>query len=269
MDYIGILGAIAIVGGAILAVIGVLGATSKMKNKFIKTKLGAGAVGAIVLAGGILVGGYPVLVDSWNGLNTPTESTYTYTPPATTTTATGYEYAQFQITPSCQSAGNLTLNAAKTIYTLPAKANTTAHTITTLSKATFVQPSMKFVLNPLAWEGSLTTNTATVYFDVSPGQQYITPAAGTTYKLLTETTGNANARFNNTGNTITQYGSGQLTCALTSSITVYVNLTLNKDSCSRIDNTYDPITEIITFHNKDSSWSESYTLSFFLEAQYA
>lgn len=265
MDYIGILGAIAIVGGAILAVLGILGATSKVKNKFIKTKLGGLATGVIVVVAGVLVGGYPVLVDAWNGVSTPTASTYTYTQtPTYQQTSTGYEYAEFQITPSAQSAGNLSLNAAKTIFSLPAEANTTGNTITTLTDATFVQPSMQFVLNPLAWEGADALDLATVYFEISPGQQYINPAAGNTYKFFTESSGNVNARFNNSGNTITQYGSGQLSCLLTGSITVYVNCTLNTDSCSRIDNTYDPITSIITFHNKDNTWSESYTLSFFL-----
>jgi len=267
MEPLAMLGGALLFGGVIIVLIGALGATSKSKNKFLKTRIGAVAIGAVVVAGGALAGGLGAWTELYNGWTTPSQQAYTYQYQSQTDTGNAYKNAEFIITPAAFSAGNLTLNAAKTIFSLPAIANTTAHTITTLSSATFVQPSMRFTLVPKAWEGSESTNLAIVYFEVTPGQQYIYPNAGSTYKFLTETSGNVNARFNNSGNTVTQYVSGQLSTAVATPLTVYVNMTLNGDSCSRLDNTYDPVTSIITFHNGDNSWSESYTLSFFLSSQ--
>lgn len=266
MDYIATIGAIAMIAGILVVVVGALGATKSAKNKFVKTKIGAVAVGVIIVAAGGLIGGVTALTDFYEGLTTPPAQTYSYTyTQQQQQQAEGYTLAEFQITPAAFSAGNLTLNAAKTIFSLPAIANTTSHAIRTLSNAAFVQPSMRFTLNPLLWDGALTTDTATVYFEVIPGQQYIYPAAGSTYKFLTETSGNVNARFNNSGNTITQYEHGQLSCGVTGSMTVYVNLTLNSDSCSRIDNAYDPFTTTIRFYN-NGDWSQTYTLSFFISS---
>jgi hypothetical protein len=268
MDILQIVGALLLVGGVIVTIIGVLGATKNWKNKVLKTKIGAGAVGIVVIVAGVfVVGGYAGLVDIYDELTTsaPAGQAYTYTyTPIDQQTETGYTLAQFTIVPSAHSAGNLSLNAEKTIFSLPAKATITSHTIKTLSNATFVQPSMEFMLNPKAWAGANALDLATVYFEFSPSQQYIEPAAGNTYKFIRETSGMVNARFNNSGNTICQFGSGQLSCLLTGAIQVWVNLTLATDSCSRIDNVYDPITSIITFHNGDNTWSESFTLTFFI-----
>ncbi len=268
MDYIATLGALLIVIGAVFAVVGILGATKNLgkKYKFLTTRVGACAVGIVVVVAGGLIGGIPALTDFYNGLTTPAAQSYSYTYTGTQpSTEPGYTLAEFMITPSAHSAGNLTLNAAKTIFSLPAIANTTSHAIRTLSNVAFVQPSMEFTLVPLLWDGAKTTDTATVYFEVIPGQQYIYPAAGSTYKFLTETSGNVNARFNNSGNTIVQYEHGQLSCGATGSMTLYVNLTMNSDSCSRIDNAYDPYTTTIRFYN-NGDWSQTYTLSFFISS---
>ena len=228
-----------------------------------KTKRNKKFLEAVVLS--ILIGTVAVVSGCTSlGNNQQTNQRY-ISPPATTPS---HPSITFAIAAAAQSAGNLTLTAGKTEFRLPAKATITSHTIKTLSNATFVQPSMRFVLTPLLSDGVQTTDTATVFFEVVPGQQYIYPEAGGTYMFLTEANGVVNARFNNSGNTITQYVKGQLSCNATSSMTVYVNLTLNTDGCSRIDNVYDPISTTIRFYT-NAGWSATYTLSFFLTGKIA
>jgi hypothetical protein len=175
-----------------------------------------------------------------------------------------YQYAEFEITPTATITGgynvDLSLNSAKTIFTCPAMANTTAHTLVEIDNTTWENPRMHFVLKPIPWGGADADDLATVYFKVDNPDLTIDTSTSGNYYLVTKSGGNRQCIWND-GST-TAYVSGSTTMLLTQSTNVTLDLTINQDSASRIENTYDPVIITFTFYNADWSWSKSYSFSF-------
>lgn len=180
-----------------------------------------------------------------------------------------YDYASFEITPTAVVTSynpDLSLNSAKTIFTCPAMANTTAHTLVEIDNTTWENPRMHFVLKPIPWGGADADDLATVYFKVDNPDLTIDTSTSGNYYLVTKSGGNRQCIWND-GST-TNYVSGSTTMLLTQSTNVTLDLTINQDSASRIENTYDPVSVTFTFYNADWSWSKSYTFSFQLTSTF-
>jgi len=274
MDIITGLAALGLIAGIFVTIAGVVQVFGKkvFKKGFLSQHYAPLATGVVLVVVGGVFGGYPILADWYNGVSQTAQVNIAGT--TNTQGTTSYQYATFSVTPAVGPATGLNtstfvLSADKLTFTYPIIAWTTTHTIKNSYNNTFVQPSMKFTLNPQAWPGASTTDLAVVYFEFTPLDQTIYPTAGGMYYFLTTTGAQRNARFNNSAATLCQYGSGQLSTTFGTPITVYCNCTLNTDSVSRVDTTYSPILSTITFHNADHSWSQSYTLSCFLSAKKA
>lgn len=170
--------------------------------------------------------------------------------------------ASFQITPSVSSS-EATLNSDETQFTVGARANTTAHTITETDNTTWVNPVLQFVVKPQAYAGADADNLATIYYEVVNPE--ITTTDGTdTYKLFTKSSGKRQLIW--TGDS-TEYVSGSSTMLLTENLTLTLTMTCSQDSFSRIENTYDPVTISVRFYN-NCGWTQTYQVDLMLIETY-
>jgi hypothetical protein len=251
-------GAIIFVVGVILVLL-VLFAKQYLKRLGpLKNPMWAFVVGIVLVGAGVTWGGYDYIADYFETETTPASVT-----PVTTS---AYQYATFDITPSAVTSGgynvDTTLNSAKTVFTVPAMANQTGHTLTELDNTTWEHPRLSFTLKPQPWAGADADDLATVYYEVNNPDLVIDTSTTGNYYMLTKSGGNRQAIWTSSG--LTEYVDGSATILLTGNVTVTLDLTVNQDSCSRIENTYDPITLSITFHNGDWSWSKTYNIDFML-----
>lgn len=179
---------------------------------------------------------------------------------AQTVTPSGSTCAEFKITPSVSSS-EAVLNSDETTFTVAARANTTAHTITESDNTTWVNPVLQFVLKPDA--GSVPAadadKLATIYFEVT-NPEIATDDGTDTYKLFTKSSGKRQVIW---AGDSTEYVDGSSTMLLTENLTLTLTLTCSQDSYSRMENTYDPVRVYVRLYN-DCGWSETYFVDFML-----
>jgi len=259
MDITQIILIAAMLGGIILIIAGIF-----MKAK-VKKVTGVGMFGAIII-GAVLAGagyyfGGDAIIENWqSGGEPPSGGQYIpYTPTET------IHDAEFTITPTAQGNSGFTIDSAKTIFSCPAIANTTAHTLDEADNTTWVDPDMKFVVVPIAYAGADALDLATCFFEFNDPDALVNTATSN-YYVFTKSGGYRQIEWNvmpaaTYGH---QYVSGSQSTLLTTPFTVFCNMSINQDSVSRIENVYDPVTMSLTFHNAANTWSKTYTMSLFL-----
>jgi len=170
-----------------------------------------------------------------------------------------YDCATFDITPS---AGTVTvLNSAKDGFTVPARANQTAHTLIQEDNSTaWANPTATFYIEPEAWLGADNDDLASIYYEVYDAEIAVDTSTDS-YKLFTKTGGNRQVIWTGSG---TEYVEGSCTLGMTSNVTLTLTFTVTQDSMSRIENTYDPVTVKVRFYNACGTWSEIYDVDFLL-----
>jgi hypothetical protein len=239
-----IVGWLLVLIGAIVALAGFI----KIKGvKKIHPLLALGGGGILIVAGLIGAG-----VMTWE---TESAGTASITPSGTTSTGC----ATWDITPSVSSS-EATLNGDETIFTVSARANTTAHTITESDNTTWVNPVLQFVCKPNPLMTANADSLGTLHYEVVNPE--VTTSDGTdTYKLFTTSSGNRQLIWAGDG---TEYVSGSSTMLMTENVTLTLTMTCSQDSYSRMENTYDSTSVYIRFYN-DCGWSETFTVNFMLQ----
>jgi hypothetical protein len=255
-----IISAIVLIAGAVLVLMALVYKKGLKKLGPLNNPVWAFVVGIVLVGAGAMYGGWDYISDFIED-EAPTGG-------ITPGPSSGYQYATWDITPSAIITGgynvDATLNSAKTVFTVPAMANLTgaSEVLVELDNTTWENPRMQFVLKPLPWAGADADDLATIYFEVNNPDLTIETSTTGNYYLLTKTGGNRQAIWTVSG--LTSYVEGSHTVLLTGNATITLDLTVNQDSAGRIENTYDPITLSITFHNGDWSWSKSYNIDFML-----
>lgn len=240
-----VLGGILVLAGLVLLLDGIF-----KTNKIIKNRTWSIIIGGLLALVGFFGTGFGTEFMDWTETGTPAQVTGTTV------------CADFTITPSV-AASEATLNSDETQFTVAARANTTAHTITESDNTTWVNPQFTFVVKPTVPAGSTADDLATIYYEVTNPE--VTTSDGTdTYKLFTKSGGNRQLIWS--GDT-TEYVDGQSTMLMTENMTLTLTLTCSQDSYSRIENTYDPVTVYIKFSN-GCGWSQTYQVDFMLIETY-
>ena len=202
--------------------------------------------GVIILLFGAVMGGY--IENPW-----PTTE-----PTETSIVGETVSCPTFDITPS---AGTITiLNSAKDGFTVPARANTSAHTLIQEDNSTaWANPTCSFYIQPEPFLGADNDDLATIYYEVYDAEVSVDTSTDS-YKLFTKSGGNRQIIWTGSG---TEYVSGSHSMQMTENVTLTLTFTVNQDSMSRIENTYDPVSVYVKFYN-NCGWSETYKVDFLL-----
>jgi len=180
-----------------------------------------------------------------------------------TTGDTTAQYASWEITPS-ETMADVTLNSAKTGFTVPAHANQTNHTLNTAANTTDLSGIVEFHFHcvPQPYASATQDDLATIYYEVLDAEINVDTSSDS-YKLITKSGGNRQAYWNSGSNASVDYVDGSSTLLMTSSVDLNLTIDINEDSFSRIENDYDPVTVRVKFYN-GGGWSETYTIDFLL-----
>jgi len=238
-----------IVLGAIIAFVGAVFLLDGLfkTNKVIKNRTWSVLIGLVLILVGVFGTGFGAEFMEWTDVGTGTGQF-----------ASDSVCASFDLTPSV-AASLATLNSDETKFTVAARGNQTAHTITESDNTTWVNPQLSFVVKPIVPAGSDADDLATIFYEVTNPE--VTTTDGTdTYKLFTKSSGNRQLIWS--GDT-TEYVDGQSTMLMTENLTLTLTLTCSQDSYSRMENTYDPVTVYVKFSN-GCGWSQTYQVDFML-----
>jgi hypothetical protein len=257
------------IGGILLFLVGLaLFLSGFMKNAIpgnpIKTPLAAWIIGGLVMVVAIAGTGLTDLFEAEQG------QTIIYQDGGTGGGADTTQYPSFDITPSAVTTSgtyneDTTLNTAKTMFTIPARANTTANTIIHLDNATaWADPRLQFIVVPVPWAGATADHLATIFFDVSNYDARV-EADDDNYRLITKSSGEYQVIWTEGSNT--WYVDGSKTMLMTGNATITLDFDVNQGGFARMD-INDPIDMTVTFHNEDWSWSKAYTASFEVQIQH-
>lgn len=168
------------------------------------------------------------------------------------------EGATFDITPDTSAVA--VLNSAKDGYTVPGRANTTAHTLIQEDNSTaWTAPVITFLIVPDPFPGADADDLAVVYYDVYDSEIAVDTSTDS-YKLFTKSGGNRQLIWTGDG---TKYVDGSSTMLMTGNVTLTLTMTVTQDSMSRIENTYDPVRVYVRFSN-GYGWTETFTVDFLL-----
>ncbi len=169
------------------------------------------------------------------------------------------QYATFDITPT--GSTTCLLNSAKNGFKVPAYANKTAHTLIQTDNTTaWTNPVATFEIEPVMFEGATNEDLAFLEYSVYDPDIAIDTATDS-YKLFTKSGGNRQILWNDSGDV--DYVSGSKNLGMTDNVTLVLTLTVNQDSMSRIEDTYDAVTVRVTFSN-GQGWSKTYDVDFML-----
>ena len=172
-------------------------------------------------------------------------------------------YPEFDITPTANTASgynpDTTINSAKTMFTVPAKKNTTGNNICELDGTTWENPRFNFSIVPVPFAGADADDLATCYYTSSNYDAYVY-ASDQSYRLITKTSGEFQVIWTDEDSNVA-YVDGSITNLMTASETITLDFTVNTGGMGRMD-INDPIDITLTFYNGDWSWSKSYTVSF-------
>lgn len=246
-----IFGAILVFVGAILFIVAIF-AKDKLAGTMLANPWFAVVVaGALVLLGGMPLGGFTQIQDWTEGQTTQ----------VIIETEDGYQYADFEIDLTV-AASEGTLSSDETTITVPAYGNQSGYTLLQTDNSTaFVDPDLTFVIEPDTWAGATNDDLATIYYEVRNPDLTI-DSSDDTYYLITKSGGYRQAIWDEGGQT--NYVSGKSTMGLTSTATVYLNFTINEASFAHMDEVFDPITVYIDFYNGDHSFSQTFKVQFML-----
>jgi len=244
-----ILGAIAVIIGVVILLVALFA-----KDKLSGTMLANPWLAIIVAVSLILIGGMPLggfeEVQGWMETDTAQIDD--------DTSDTGYQYADFDIDVSVEASEG-TLSSDETTITVPAVADQTAYSILQTDNSTgFVDPDLKFTINPDTWAGATNDDLATIYYEVRNADVTV-DASDDTYYLFTKSGGNRQCIWDDGS---TSYVSGSSTYTLTETGTIYLNSTVDEASFAHMENTFDPVTVYIDFYNGDHSFSKTYQVRF-------
>jgi len=253
----------------ILFVVGlfmVFAAAFRKQSGFLKgiNPVWAGVIGVLLVIPGFFYGIMPMM---------PEEAVDTDTPGTIIidNTDNSLSYPEFDITPAAvTTAGtycvDTTLNSAKTVFTVPAWANTTADTVIHRDNATaWADPRLQFDIIPVPYAGADADDLATIYFTVSNYDVVIDVADAANEYLMVKSSGDWQVIWTEGSNT--WYVEGSKTMLMTGNATVYLDLDTNPAGFANIDEN-DSVDLTVTFHNADWSWSKSYTVSFMVQYAY-
>lgn len=225
----------------------------KVSKKMPKVNPIVGVVGGaiIILIGGI-AGGF--IANPFAGDEAPVTQI---------TSGDTVECATFDITPSEGSVA--VLNSAKDGFTIPARANTTAHTLIQEDNSTaWTAPTCSFTIAPEPFLGADNDDLGTIYYRVYDSEVAVDTSTDS-YKLFTKSGGNRQVTWTGSG---TEYVDGSHTMQMTGNVSLTLTFTVTQDSMSRIESTYDPVSVYIEFYN-DCGWSETYKADFLLVDTFA
>ena len=191
----------------------------------------------------------------------PQQIPYTPTTPTEPTPS-----ATFTIVPTAYHNSGFTIASGATTFKLPYNLNQT-HNVKESDNTSWNSPYMNFTITPNAWDGAQSTDLATIYYDYTDMNALVATDSGN-YYFLTLSSGYRQAKFTQKANTGNYgYGSGSITTALTTPVTLYLNLSvINASLCMTNAVLYGASLQsvpTITFHNSDYTWTVVYTIDVF------
>lgn len=245
-------------GGFFIAIYFLLSLTGKTKQPIANRPVMAAVVAVGFIIG--LVGTGIIAVDE--EVAEPTEQTVIVQQPTTTYA----DEPKFDITPSTVTSGGYnpftSLNTGKTIFTIPAWANTTGHTIVEIDNTTWEDPRAQFVVIPIPPSGSDADQLATIWFDVSNYDAQIDADTAATQRLIRKVSGEYQCIWTEGSNT--WYIDGSKTMLMTGNATLTLDFDINQGGMAYME-ANDPISLTVTFRNNDWTWSKSYSANFVVQ----
>jgi hypothetical protein len=192
-------------------------------------------------------------------------------PETTTTTTLSSAYPDFDVRMAGNTTGfdlNTTTNSAKTKVTFPFIVTSIDRTQDAISgTSTNVLCRATFTVTPIPVAGSTSLGLCTLYYDVTNGNAV--PGTGSQYLVRhDQTTGLALINFTSqidglAATAAVTDGSGHVTGDYQDTFEVWIDfICSNHTIAAHMPSLAGGTDMVVTFHNQDNSWSESFTLNF-------
>jgi hypothetical protein len=238
----------------------------KFPNNPIKNPFAAFMIGGLVMVGSVVVADLPSMFESDAADDGGETQQIIYQTQDTTA-----QYPEFDITPGVDTTSgtyneDTTLNTGKTMFTIPARACTTGHTIIHLDNTTaWADPRLTFGVIPVPFAGADADDLATICFEVENYDAYIDIDDAVNQRLITKSTGDYQVIWRQ--DSTVWYVEGEKTMLMTENISLTLDFDVNQVGFSYMD-LNDPVELKVKFSNKDNTWSKSYTASFEVQIQH-